>query len=102
MSLQVARSTKLTESSSCCVVAGSVAPALMKRSPASRTRQRPGSAPGTTASWRRRWVQVPKTVRRSRSRNLTALPHGDLLPGEAGVDRLFEYCGGSVRSSGSV
>ena len=34
MSLQVARSTKLTENSTCCIVAPPVGPALMSRSPA--------------------------------------------------------------------
>ena len=49
------------------------------------------SPPATMASSHRSSVTAGKMARRLRSRNVTYAPHGELLPGEAGVDRLFEH-----------
>ena len=67
---QVARSTKPTESSTCCIVAPPVGPALMSRSPAQDTHApSAGLAVGDDAFVARRSsVTAGKTVRRWRSR----------------------------------
>ena len=94
MSLQVARSTKLTESSMCCIVAPPVGPALMSRSPAWRTRHRPVSH--RRRRWRRGAPQLGDGAEESAPvavEERDDAPHGNCCPGKRASIGCSEHRG---------